>query len=352
MRLRPLYALAGLAIGFGSLPLSAQESPAAPATAAPATVAPAAEKLDYVRFVGDNRRGKLETVVVTMQNAAGVTVDLIGAVHIADPSYYASLMNLFAKYEVLLFELVDGQRLKEEFEMKPRRQAKPRGKTASSAPNEGAQPPKSEPKTKDGNSSSAESDDEADGGGAAFGVLRVMMQGLGNYFKLQYQTDGIDYSTKNFVHADVSMDEFIRLQSEKGESFATLFQKAFEAQFKRGPRKEEEPTGGQMLLALLGDSSGIKIAMAKMLGQAEELGAELGFGPDSVIVGERNRVALEVFDREVKSGRKHLGVFYGAAHLPDLEERLEKRGYKRTKEDWITAWDIKPAVEQKSPEKQ
>src|SRR6476469_5227260 len=50
---------------------------------------------DYVRYVGDNLRGKLETVVVGMQNATGIRVDLIGAVHIADPSYYQTLMKLF-----------------------------------------------------------------------------------------------------------------------------------------------------------------------------------------------------------------------------------------------------------------
>jgi hypothetical protein len=176
----------------------------------------------------------------------------------------------------------------------------------------------------------------------------MMMSGMGTYLRLQYQTDGIDYHTKNFVHADVSMDEFVRLQEEKGESFMKLFQKAIEAQMGRTATKEEEPTGGQLLLALLGDSSGIKITMARMLAKVETIGAELGFGPDSVIVGERNRVALEIFDREVKAGRNNLAIFYGAAHLPDMELRLEKRGFHRAGERWITAWDIKPRKEEKS----
>jgi hypothetical protein len=174
-----------------------------------------------------------------------------------------------------------------------------------------------------------------------------MMTGLGSYLRLEYQTDGIDYRAKNFVHADVSMQEFQRLQAEKGESWGKLLQKAMEAQLKRGPRKDEEPKGGQLLLALLGDSSGIKIAMAKILGQVEDTTEDIGFGADSVIVGERNRVALEIFDREVKLGRKTLGIFYGAAHLPDLEKRLVARGYQRQDERWLTAWDIKPRVDEK-----
>ena len=289
---------------------------------------------DYVRYVGDNQRGKLETVVVTLKNAAGTKVDLIGAVHIADATYYKALMSLFAGYEALLFELVDGQKLRESVEAKPKpRPAKP-GKATTARPQ------------------SPDTDDDTEEVGhdnPAFTVLRMMMHGIGSYLRLQYQTDGIDYQTQNFVHADVSMDEFVRLQAEKGESFATLFQKAFEAQIGRGTKKDEEPTGGQLLLALLGDSSGLKIAMARMLGKAESLGAELGFGPDSVIVGERNRVALEIFDKQIKAGRKNLGIFYGAAHLPDLENRLKERGYQRAGERWVTAWDIKPRVEEQKP---
>jgi hypothetical protein len=240
-------------------------------------------------------------------------------------------MRLFSGYQALLFELVDGQKLRESVEAPPkpvRRTGKPLLKAPPGSPSDDAQP--------------------AGHNNPAFGVLRMMMSGIGTYLRLQYQTDGIDYHTKNFVHADVSMDEFVRLQEEKGESFMKLFQKAIEAQIGRTATKEEEPTGGQLLLALLGDSSGIKITMARMLAKVETIGAELGFGPDSVIVGERNRVALEIFDREVKAGRNNLAIFYGAAHLPDMELRLEKRGFHREGERWITAWDIKPRKEEKS----
>jgi hypothetical protein len=285
---------------------------------------------DYVRYVGDNVRGKLETAVITMKNAAGVQVDLIGAVHIADASYYKLLTDLFTGYESLLFELVDGQKLKEGLEGAPRQLKMPKHLKAVRGAENGA-----------------DLEEQSGSANASFDVLRILMQSLGNYLRLQYQTDGINYLARNFVHADVSLEEFQRLQDEKGESFATLFRKAFEAQLSRGTQKGEEPTGGQLLLALLGDSSGIKIAMARMLGQAEELGAQLGFGPDSVIVGERNRVALEVFDQQLKAGRKLLGIFYGAAHLTDLETRLEQRGFRRTAQRWLTAWDIKPRVEEK-----
>ena len=56
------------------------------------------------------------------------------------------------------------------------------------------------------------------------------------------------------------------------------------------------------------------------------------------IVGERNRVAFEVLDKQLAAGKKKLAIFYGAAHLPDMEQRLIKRGFKRTSTKWLKAW--------------
>lgn len=295
----------------------------------PARVEDTTKGRDYVRYTGDNKRGKLETVVVTMKKG-GVNVELIGAVHIADTAYYQALTKLFTGYEDLLFELVDGQRMKEEMEGK--RPVRRKGKAALVEPGEKAAPKDDEDRS------------------PAFKIISGLMHGFGNYFHLQYQTDGIDYHTKNFVHADVSMDEFVRLQAEKGESFISLIEKAITAQLEIGSHPEAEPKGSQLLLALLGDSSGLKVAMARQLAMADDLVKAMEEGDGSVIISERNKKALAVFDREVAAGRKNLGIFYGAAHLFDMEKRLEQKGYQRTGERWMTAWDIKPRVDEKPAE--
>jgi hypothetical protein len=62
----------------------------------------------------------------------------------------------------------------------------------------------------------------------------------------------------------------------------------------------------------------------------------------SVIVVERNKVALDVLTKEIAKGRKHLGIFYGAAHLTDLEQRLFAMGFNKQKSEWLTAWDLPP----------
>jgi hypothetical protein len=310
--------------------------PLAPAADTPAQSgkAAAAAKREYVRYVGDDKRGKLETVIVTLKKG-DVQVELIGAVHVADPSYYQALTKLFTGYEELLFELVDGQKMKQDLEGGP----KPANPKAPPAPlKQGEFPP---------------DEDEAPTAkerSPAFKIISSLMHGFGSYFHLQYQTDGIDYHTKNFVHADVSMDEFVRLQADKGESFIDLMRKAIEAQLEVGSDRNAEPKGSQLLLALLGDSSGLKVAMARQLSSAGDVVTEMEkHDGGTVIITERNRKALSVLDREVAAGRKNLGIFYGAAHLSEMEKDLEKRGYRRTGERWLTAWDIKPRVDQSRP---
>jgi hypothetical protein len=299
------------------------------AQALPGDPAASPARHDYVRYVGDDKRGKLQTSIVTMKKG-DVTVELIGAVHVADPDYYKALTKLFAGYEELLFELVDGQKLKEGLESKPS-PGKPAKKTRPSPNDESETLPDEEDRS------------------PAFKIISGLMHGFGNYFQLQYQTDGIDYHTKNFVHADVSMDEFVRMQADKGESFVDLIRKAMEAQLQVGTDRKAEPKGSQLLLALLGDSSGLKVAMARQLSAADELVTAMEQDGGSVIITERNKKALEILDRQVTAGRKNLGLFYGAAHLSDIEDRLVKMGYHRTGERWMTAWDIKPRADDIRP---
>ena len=72
--------------------------------------------------------------------------------------------------------------------------------------------------------------------------------------------------------------------------------------------------------------------------------------PDgSVLVAERNITALKGMEREMKKGKKNLGLFYAAAHLPDFDKRLiEDYGFKRTTKTWNAAWKIQKAAAKKA----
>ena len=67
-----------------------------------------------------------------------------------------------------------------------------------------------------------------------------------------------------------------------------------------------------------------------------------------MILTDRNKVALKVLARELAAA-KELAIFYGAAHLPDLEERMiEKMGFERKATRWVMAWNLPERVELKN----
>jgi hypothetical protein len=106
-----------------------------------------------------------------------ITVDLIGAVHIGEASYFEALNKRFEQYESLLYELV--------------------------AP-EGTVIPK--------------------GGGRGEGIptnpIAAMQVGMQSVLGLEFQLEHIDYTKKNFKHADMSPEEFAESMSSNDESIA------------------------------------------------------------------------------------------------------------------------------------
>ena len=67
-------------------------------------------------------------------------------------------------------------------------------------------------------------------------------------------------------------------------------------------------------------------------------------GPDgSSLLSDRNQAAVNVLAEQIKQGKRRLAIFYGAAHMPDIEQRLAKRfGLKAVEQRWIDAWDLRP----------
>jgi hypothetical protein len=66
-------------------------------------------------------------------------------------------------------------------------------------------------------------------------------------------------------------------------------------------------------------------------------------GPEgSTLISERNKVALAELPRQIAAGKQHIAIFYGAAHLPDMQRRLQgdEFGMQRTGERWLTAWNL------------
>ena len=62
---------------------------------------------------------------------------------------------------------------------------------------------------------------------------------------------------------------------------------------------------------------------------------------ESVIIGERNKRAVEELSGALNEGCRRVAVFYGSGHLPDLDRRLrEDFGFRPVEVQWRTAWAI------------
>ncbi len=251
----------------------------------------------FLRFSEYGRgMGILETAVKHYQNDDGVTVDLIAVVHIGEKNYYEKLDESFKQYDALLYEMV-----------KP----------------EGAQMPAN----------------AGQGGG-----LSSFQAGFGDAMGLTFQLDHINYRAKNMLHADMTPSRFAEVMRERGETPMTMLMKAMQKSMEMQNKGKIKQTDGiEMMAAMLSnDPNGLKRVMARQMSAIEEDMANM-FGDNSIILHERNKRALEVFDEQLKEGKKKMGIFYGAAHMPDFHEKLLKDfGFKLVKEQWRPAWIIKP----------
>jgi hypothetical protein len=254
-------------------------------------------KTDYIRVTEDEKNVWLQTSVTRYVKDA-VSVDLIGAVHIADKQYFIDLNTLFTKSEVLLFEMVGGDKMD-------------KGKKINEAEQKDLQ----------------------------FSLLGAMHNTMQDKLDLAGQKDHVDYSQENFVHADLSMEEFKKLQKEKQESILSFALKNAQNQAKVAGKPVKQPSMIKLLKALVtGNADLLKLNIVHTLGQGDDQIA--AFAGKSVIIGDRNEKCLQVMNDQIAAGKKNIGIFYGAAHFPDMEDRLFKMGFKKTNQFWMTAWDI------------
>ena len=161
-----------LAVGLCSSPLRAQQAKKPTKKKTPVVKAPT-----FIRIVRDEKTGeplRMETATVRyvkrLRPAAGkkrrqtAVVDLIGAVHVGERSYYSSLNKQFEQYDALLYELV--------------------------AP-KGVRPAKG-------------------AGAASNNPAGFLQNAMKTTLGLDHQLELIDYSRKNFVHADLSPAEMAK----------------------------------------------------------------------------------------------------------------------------------------------
>jgi hypothetical protein len=252
------------------------------------------KKTEFLRFVEDHHGGgKLETAIATYKSDAGVTVHLDAAVHIADQPYYDGLNKTFKGYDALLYEMV-----------------KPRN----------AEPPK--PGEERSNS-----------------FITVIQRFMKDTLDLKFQLDQIDYTAPNFVHADLDYETFEKMEADRGESIWTLMLQQMLKQMANPPENQPEIGMTDLLNALTSPDRArqLKLILGKQFGDIETQMSSFG---GTVLITERNKACFKVLGREIADGKKNIGIFYGAGHMGDMEQRLLDRGFHRTGVEWRVAWDL------------
>ncbi|HEU4419334.1 MAG TPA: type II secretion system protein GspG [Planctomycetota bacterium] len=253
---------------------------------------------DFARFVAVGDGGHFDTSITTYKKGP-VELTLFAAVHIADQACFATLNDRFTTCEALLYELVGPA------DYRP---------------------------TKDR--------DEG------FNPLAMLQHGIKNSMELTFQLDEIDYSPANFVHADMTPEEFRESMDERGETILSIMfnmmMSGMKLQQEQAENPEASPPPQQVdLVKAFRSGEGrhqLRMLFASQLEAIETLavGGEKG----STLLEGRNEKCLQVLQREMEAGRKKLGIYYGAAHLPHMERRLvQDLGFQKTGHEWLVAWD-------------
>ena len=279
-----------------SIPLQAIES--AKPESKHSTEKSADEATEFLRVKRDDKLQSLsfDTAIVRYKSNSGITVDLVAAVHIADEDYYKNLNSQFESYDAVLYELVAAKGTKIQRDRKPENTS----------------------------------------------MLTKAQQSMKDMLDLSFQLTMIDYNKDNFVHADMSPEQFSKSMDDKGESFSSMFFKLM-LQSMAMQNSNSGVSDLHLIFAFMADDRAMQLKKVLAL-QFENMGSTILAleGEDgSTIINERNNEALKVLKQQIALDNKHFAIFYGAGHMPDLEKKL-LRDFDMTvvSHQWLAAWDL------------
>lgn len=272
----------------------------------------------------------LELSIVRYQHATkDLTVDLISALHIADKQYYDTLNQRFTTYDALLFELVTNADVSE-FRSPSETQSKST-ETINSKPIDSGVP----------------NLDTKEKGSSLSGISRVQIW-LKNSLDLDFQLDVIDYSADNFVHADFTPAEFDQSLSDNDESLFTEMFRLWRAGMLQSFLHPEMSNDLSFLQAFFSSNREHRLKQqfarqfAQQFSNSGEFDRIMSGKKGSTLVTARNLKAMRVLQEQINKGATHIGIFYGAAHMPDFHRRLlNDYQLKPVSTQWLEAWNLR-----------
>ena len=250
----------------------------------------------------------LETAIVRYASTprAGrppVEVDLVAAVHIGSKAYFATLNQLFREYDAVLYELV-------------------------APPNARVPQP----------------------GGRPSGAIGTAQQGMTQLLGLTFQLNEVNYKAPNFIHADLSPQQFAEAMQRRGESWWTMFAKLMQESMARADTTDSPPgdaadvSFGDLFGLLFGSHRELRLRrlLAEQFSDMDVLTAAFGGENGSSLITDRNAAALRVLQSRLQRGSRSIAIFYGAAHMDDFDQHLQNDfGLVPQETAWLEAWDLR-----------
>lgn len=257
----------------------------------------------------DGEPRSLDTSIVEYHGHAGggtrrgrqaVQVDLVAAVHLGGADYYETLNRLFTEYDAVLYELV----------------APPNARV----PKPGRKPS---------------------------GAIGTAQQTLTRMLGLEFQLERVDYAARNFVHADLSPQQFDAAMAKRGETWWSMFTRLMRESMARAePGRGGDVGVGDLVGLLFGSEADRQVRLRRLMAEqftdmdvlTEAFGGEEG----STLITDRNAAALDVLHEELTRGGRRIAIFYGAAHMDDFDRRLQADfGLQPGEAMWLEAWDLR-----------
>lgn len=158
---------------------------------------------------------------------------------------------------------------------------------------------------------------------------------------LVFQLTSIDYKHDNWKNSDVTWQELQDLAAKEGG------QQGKDSLDAIGNAMDTNSGQGKMIASFLdsikndpGSQAALRVVLAEALSSPDMLKNVLSALQSDVVLRARNDKIFSDLQGNLKtnSAPRSVALFYGAAHMPDLESRITKTlGYKMTEDRWYSA---------------
>ena len=164
---------------------------------------------------------------------------------------------------------------------------------------------------------------------------------------LAFQLDALDYGRAHFRCSDLAMDQLERAFRDKGVDFGPI-----------GGSLAGSSLPGRLVVYLLrlirvvdvfldgAIADALKVMLIELFSsdKAMEMSMkQFGTAFEDVIIDQRNQVVVDDVKSILEKERdvESIAILYGAAHMPDLADRLiDQLGYEPGGEEWFTAFEV------------